>query len=81
MIRRLMNVELEGIWKEAIVAESRNDPGICLEGSRETTKNFSQHSHCPVLDSKRVPPGEKTGLLPLHQPTGYGGYEESRLVC
>jgi hypothetical protein len=35
-----MNDEMEWIWKEAVMCYSRNYPGFCLEGLRETTDNL-----------------------------------------
>jgi hypothetical protein len=34
-----MTDELEEIWKEAVVAQTRYDPGIFLDGLRKTTKH------------------------------------------
>jgi hypothetical protein len=36
--RMIVNNELERMWKEAVVAQLRYYPGICLEGLRKTTK-------------------------------------------
>jgi hypothetical protein len=51
-----MNDELENIWKEAVVAESRYYPSICLGGLRKTTKILSQDIWFPARDSKREHP-------------------------
>jgi hypothetical protein len=32
------------MWKEAVVANIRHYPGICLEGLRKTMRNLSQDS-------------------------------------
>jgi hypothetical protein len=40
MVRQLINDELESIWKEVVVAESRCYPGIFLEELRKTTKSL-----------------------------------------
>jgi hypothetical protein len=34
--------ELEGIWKEVVVAQLGYYPGICLERLEKTTKNSNQ---------------------------------------
>jgi hypothetical protein len=44
----LVNNELEAMWKEAIVACSRNSPGIRLAGLRQTTKALVRIAHVPA---------------------------------
>jgi hypothetical protein len=44
----LTNDELERVWKEAIMAQSRYYPRICLEVMRETTKNLVQDAGVPA---------------------------------
>jgi hypothetical protein len=51
--------------EEAIVAEMRNDPGICLAGLKITTENVTQYRQCPGKDSNRISPEEKCGALSL----------------
>jgi hypothetical protein len=41
-----MTDEFEGIWKEAVVVQSRLYPEICLEGLRNTTKILSENIQC-----------------------------------
>jgi hypothetical protein len=50
-----VNVEVEGIWKENVVA-CLYYPGIFLEGLRKTTKNLSQSSRSPDRDINPEPP-------------------------
>jgi hypothetical protein len=39
-VERVMNDEMERIWKGAIVVKWSYYPGICLEGPRKTTNNL-----------------------------------------
>jgi hypothetical protein len=41
VVGRLINNELERIWKEAVFALSRHYPEICLEGMRKTITSLS----------------------------------------
>jgi hypothetical protein len=41
-----MNDDLEGTWKEAVLAYLKWFPGICLEGLRKTTKQLSENIWC-----------------------------------
>jgi hypothetical protein len=47
--------EWEWIWKETVIASSKFQFGIYLEGLRESTKNLSRNSRCPSLDSSLTP--------------------------
>jgi hypothetical protein len=40
-----MIVELEGIWKEVVVAQLMYYSGICLEGLGKTNKNSNPELH------------------------------------
>jgi hypothetical protein len=40
--------ELQRTWEEVVVAEMRNDPGICLVGLRITTENLAQYCGVPA---------------------------------
>jgi hypothetical protein len=44
MVGRLVNDELERIWREAIVTKFRYYPGTCLEGLRKTSKGFNHEN-------------------------------------
>jgi hypothetical protein len=51
-----VNDELEGIWKVRSWPNLRYYPGICLEGSRKTTKNLSKASRSLGRDLNPGPP-------------------------
>jgi hypothetical protein len=64
-----MNDELKNIWKTAVIASSRDYPGICLEGPWNTRENKNSRV------SAEIPNGhlpnihlERCQALPLHQP-------------
>jgi hypothetical protein len=42
MIGRLMNDDLENIWKESVVSYMKHYPGFRLEGLKKTIKPLSQ---------------------------------------
>jgi hypothetical protein len=42
-----MNNELERIWKEAVVAYRKCDPGVCLDGLRKITKTSIRITDVP----------------------------------
>jgi hypothetical protein len=46
IIRRLLNNDFEGIWKEAVVIYSKYSPGIFLGRMRNTTINLMQDIWC-----------------------------------
>jgi hypothetical protein len=65
------NGELERIWKEAIVAESKSYSGICLHGLGKTTKKLRQvsrsviapHDHPSLTNSEGCNIRQTRGLL------------------
>jgi hypothetical protein len=64
----LMNEdELERISKQATVASSRYNAGICLQGLEKTTKFISQDSLRSGRDSNRKSPKYKSRTLPVDQ--------------
>jgi hypothetical protein len=50
----MTNDELERIWKEEVIKCSQYNPKICLEGLRNTTRNFRIAGIS--RDSNRAPP-------------------------
>jgi hypothetical protein len=71
MVGWQMNDEQEKIWKEAVVAHSRQYPGICLEGLRKPMKYHSQNSRCSARDSNRESLEYVSRALPLCQPAQF----------
>jgi hypothetical protein len=51
-----MNDELERIWKEAIVTQSKYFRGICMEGLRKITDNVTENSGSPEKNSNLALP-------------------------
>jgi hypothetical protein len=49
MLGCLLKDELERIWKEMIVAQSRFHPDICVGGLRKTTKDLIKVVFWPIL--------------------------------
>jgi hypothetical protein len=47
MLGRMVNNELERIWKEAVMAQSRDSPFICLEELRKTPTELSHDNQFP----------------------------------
>jgi hypothetical protein len=37
-----MNDELESVWKEAVMAQSRYTPGVCMEEMKKSIRNLSK---------------------------------------
>jgi hypothetical protein len=58
-----MNGESERIWKNWTLAY-RNLPG----GTEYNHENENQNGLCPGQESKRAPPEEESGMLPLTNP-------------
>jgi hypothetical protein len=58
-VGKLMNVELEGIWKEVIEVH----PGILLEGLRRSTKNFSQDEQAEIRNEQLFKTSQEHGRL------------------
>jgi hypothetical protein len=44
-------VNLERMWKEAVVTQLRSYHGVCLGGLRKTAIRFIQDSWCPSQNS------------------------------
>jgi hypothetical protein len=58
-----MNDEVERIWKEAVIAWSRNYPVIWPEGRWKTTNNLSYNRRCSVRNSNRELQGHNSRPL------------------
>jgi hypothetical protein len=61
----VMNNEMQRAWKEAAVADLLSDPGVCLEGLRETTMRLaiSLDTVCPSRDFNPKPSEFEVGVL------------------
>jgi hypothetical protein len=60
-----MYCELVRMWKEAAVCLFKNDPRICLEDQRKTTKHLSQHSQSQGRDLNPGPIEYETEMLSI----------------
>jgi hypothetical protein len=63
-----MGDKLERVRKKAAVVQSRYYSDIDMEKLRNTTRNLSQDSLCPVQDLNQAPFEYKSRALPLNQP-------------
>jgi hypothetical protein len=62
-----MERELERIWKEAILSQTRYSPYMYLEGPRKTMNTLGLSLG---LDSNRIPPEYESNSLPLPEQLG-----------
>jgi hypothetical protein len=62
---------LERIWKESVVAYSKQYPIICLEGLRKPTRNLIQDNLCPSRNLNQAYTEYNSRALPLDQPARY----------
>jgi hypothetical protein len=51
------------MWKETIVANLKNYPGISLQGLRKNSKNKSQDNLFPYRESNLVPPEKQVRII------------------
>jgi hypothetical protein len=67
MLGRLVNNELERLWKEAVMTQSRDSPIICLEELRKAPTELSHDNQFPERDSNMASTEFKSNMLPLDQ--------------
>jgi hypothetical protein len=67
MLVLFVNSELESVWKEAVMVQSRYYSGIFLEGLRKSTEKLNQGSMFPGRDSNQAPLEYKCRALPLYE--------------
>jgi hypothetical protein len=77
MVECLVTDEMERMWKEAVVANLRHYPDLCLEGLRKTKKHLDQNIRSPSKNSNRNLTKNKSEALGPEPSTSM----RTRVVC